>query len=99
MQPFVPLLLYWKNHSIDLATLHKAEAIGGSHQLSGIYLFGALYVNELLLRLLATHDPHPELINFYQQFLENLSKINKSSNKIFLEKASSPIVQCVVHRH
>ncbi len=99
LQPFVPLLIYWKNLSLDLATLHKVEATGAPHRLSGICLFGSLYINELLLKLLATHDPHAELFNVYQRFLENLSNINKSStdqtdqlltenkqNKIFLEK-------------
>lgn len=85
LQPFVPLVVYWKNHSIDLATLHKAEAVARPYQLSGTYLFGSLYINELLIRLLAPNDPHVELFDFYQDFLNNLNNL-RSINKIFLEK-------------
>ena len=83
LQPFVPLLIYWKQCNIDLATLYQAEANGVPHKLTGIFLFGSLYVNELLLKLLAIMDPHSELFDVYKQFLENLEHIN---NKPDLEK-------------
>lgn len=87
LQPFIPLLLYWKNHSLDLSTLHKAEALSPPYKLSRVYLFSSLYVNELLFKLLATHDPNTELFNYYQVFLENLSNLSKTNgSSIQLEK-------------
>ncbi|MGD0465839.1 MAG: DNA repair protein RecO [Gammaproteobacteria bacterium] len=83
LQPFVPLSIYWKQHNVDLATLYQAEANGIPHKLTGVFLFGSLYINELLLKLLAVMDPHAELFDFYKQFLENLEHIN---NKTDLEK-------------
>lgn len=67
LQPFQLLLLAWTERG-ELGTLIQAE----SQQLYSIpasSLFSALYLNELLLRLLAKHDPYPELFNYYQTAL------------------------------
>ena len=86
LQPFIPLLIYWKQHNVDLATLYQYEANGMPHKLTGFCLFGALYINELLLKLLIIMDQHNELFDYYKQFLENLENLKNSNNKIDLEK-------------
>jgi DNA repair protein RecO (recombination protein O) len=39
----------------------------------GPVLYSAFYMNELLLRLLARHDPHPGLYRAYQASVQNLA--------------------------
>lgn len=91
LQPFVPLLINWKQHYYkDLAILYNAETIATPHKLSRICLFGGLYINELLLKLLAIMEPHPELYDFYTKCLKNLENINDQTdlekNLRFMEK-------------
>lgn len=92
LQPFTPLFLYWKARYVELATLHKAESNGAPYRLQGSYLFGALYVNELFLKLLAQYDPNPELFENYHKLLCNLNQATKSltieqeSSRFLLEK-------------
>lgn len=72
LQPFVPLLVSfsWKR---ELAILTHAEMNGSSHSLTSKYLFSGLYLNELLIKLLQRHDPHPELYQHYEDVLIELS--------------------------
>ena len=58
--PFVPLSASWYGQQ-ELKILHRAEWLGGWPQPQGRALFSALYVNELVLRLTAREDPHPQL--------------------------------------
>ncbi len=71
LQPFVPLLISWSGHG-DLCTLRDAETQGHYYMFSEKYLTG-LYLNELLVRVLQRHDPHPELFQAYQQALQEMS--------------------------
>lgn len=71
-QPLQPLLVGWSGRS-DLKTLVSAESPGGANVLVGERLYSALYVNELLLRLLPTQDPHPALFDAYALLLVQLS--------------------------
>ena len=64
LQPFRPLLLSWSARR-ELATLTGAEPSGYLSRLTGRDLFNALYMNELLMRLMHRHDPHPELFESY----------------------------------
>lgn len=92
LQPFVPLWLDWKHKRRDLAVLYNAEARAPACRLVGTYLFGGLYINELLLRLIGLHDPVAELFEFYEKFLINLSlssKLHKgetADKQLFLEQ-------------
>lgn len=92
LQPFIPLLLYWKAHYVELATLYNAEVNGAPFRLQSAYLFGGLYINELFLKLLANHDSAPELFDDYHQFLHNLNQASKilpmeqKINNFLLEK-------------
>lgn len=68
LQPFIPLLVSWRGHG-ELGTLISAEIDGTHTPLSGPVLIAAFYLNELLLRLLPRHDPHPELFLAYRHAL------------------------------
>ncbi|MFM8333172.1 MAG: DNA repair protein RecO [Candidatus Methylumidiphilus sp.] len=71
LQPFNPLGLAWTARG-EPAVLTAAEALGRCHALVGKTLFCGLYLNELLLRLLPSHDPYPDLFAFYGQSLARL---------------------------
>lgn len=68
LQPFRPLLLSWSGRG-DLGLLTGAEADGFVHPPAGEALFSGLYMNELLIRLMHRHDPHPELFHYYREAL------------------------------
>lgn len=56
----------------DVQTLRSAEWAGGPILSAGAHLFAGYYLNELLMRLLPRHDPHPELFDAYAQALAAL---------------------------
>ncbi len=68
VQPFHPLLVSWSGRG-ELATLTGCEAGGGMIRLGGPLVLSGFYLNELLLRLLHRHDPHPALFECYAQTL------------------------------
>jgi len=72
LQPFRSLRLSW-NAGGELGTLTGVEADGTFNRFKGTALYSAFYLNELLLRLLARHDPHPGLYMLYQASLQNLA--------------------------
>lgn len=72
LQPFRPLLLSFAGRG-DLATLGGAEAAGPHLQLRGDHLYSALYLNELLMRVLHRHEAHPALFSNYGLALESLA--------------------------
>lgn len=72
LQAFRPLLLSWSGGG-DLGLLTSAEPDGYMLPLTGKALFSGMYMNELLMRLMHRHDPHPELFHYYAGALEALS--------------------------
>lgn len=56
----------------EIQTLRSAEWAGGQATLGGEALFTGFYLNELLMKLLARHDPHPALFDAYAQTLPAL---------------------------
>lgn len=72
LQPFIPLFISWSGKS-ELVRINQVEAKGLAYILQGDYLISAMYINELLLRSLHKHDPHPELFHFYDQVLAALN--------------------------
>ena len=72
LQPYQPLLISWSGRG-ELQTLTSAEAQGGAVFLQGDALVSGFYLNELLMRLLTRHDPHPELYLTYQAALQRIS--------------------------
>jgi len=73
LQPLTPLHLSWSG-SGELATLGAAEAAGASLPLSGEPLLCALYLNELVTRLLPRNDAHPALFDDYVEALARLAQ-------------------------
>ena len=57
----------------EVQTLRGAEWAGGAAMLTGAALFSGFYLNELLMKLLARHDPHPALFDIYAQTLPALT--------------------------
>jgi len=74
LQPFIPLIVSWSGKG-DLGTLTTAEAQGPVTWLCGRAMMNGFYINELLLRLLHRHDPHPDLFDEYTRVLRRLSEI------------------------
>lgn len=72
LQPFLPLLLSFAGRG-ELKNLMAAETAGAAVALRGERLFSALYVNELLVRLLHRHDAHPALFAVYGNTLRELA--------------------------
>lgn len=72
LKPFQPLLLSWSGRG-ELPVLTGAEPQALSASLEGQALYCGFYVNELLVRLLHRHDPHPGLYQAYQTCLTNLA--------------------------
>ena len=57
----------------EVQTLRHAEWAGGPAMLTGAALFSGFYLNELLMKLLARHDPHPLLFDAYAATLPGLA--------------------------
>lgn len=70
LQPFQPLLLSWSGR--ELGTLTGLEPAGPPIPLAGEALLAGFYLNELCLRLLAAHDPQPEVFLLYAAALAKL---------------------------
>ncbi|MDR0779228.1 MAG: DNA repair protein RecO [Pseudomonadales bacterium] len=71
LQPFTPLSLGVAGKT-DLLTLKAVDADGPALLLSGAALFSALYVNELMTRLLSGVEPEPLLFAHYENTLHAL---------------------------
>jgi DNA repair protein RecO (recombination protein O) len=82
LQGFQPLLLSWSQRG-ELGTLAGAELRTGMAVPAGRHLMSAWYLNELLLRLLTRHDPHPVLFDVYEQALRDLDTAEQPTLRIF----------------
>jgi DNA repair protein RecO (recombination protein O) len=58
----------------EVQTLRHAEWGGGAAMLTGAALFSGFYLNELLMKLLARHDPHAALFDAYAATLPLLAE-------------------------
>lgn len=72
LQTFQPLSVGWAGKA-EVRTLTAAEWIGGLLPLEKSALLSGFYLNELLVKLLARDDPHPELFNHYIDTLNQLA--------------------------
>ena len=57
----------------DILTLRSAEYAGAGSVLPPAQLFAGFYLNELLMKLLARHDPHPLLFDAYTGTLQAMA--------------------------
>lgn len=71
-QPFRPLLVSWSGRG-ELPTVNGVEAAGVPFVFRGPRIAGALYLNELILRLLHRGDPHPIIYHAYGEALAHLA--------------------------
>lgn len=62
----------------EVQLLRSAEWAGGPAMLTGAALFSGFYLNELLMKLLARHDPHPALFDVYAQTLLALGSADEA---------------------
>ena len=58
----------------EVHTLRGADWAGGHPMLGGAALFSGFYLNELLMKLLARHDPHAALFDAYAETLAALAQ-------------------------
>jgi DNA repair protein RecO (recombination protein O) len=72
VSPFCALSLAWSGRG-EIKTLMRAEWNGSLAPLRGEALLAGFYMNELLVRLLARADPHPQLFAGYAGSLRELS--------------------------
>jgi DNA repair protein RecO (recombination protein O) len=73
LQPLTPVRLSWSGRG-ELATLIGIDAAGSTFPLAGENLLCALYLNELISRLLPRHDPHQDLFAAYIDTLDRLAR-------------------------
>lgn len=71
-QPAQCVRLSWQGRS-ELKTVLTLEMDSGFVSIRGERLYSVLYCNELLTRLLAQHDPHPNLFSAYKRLLNSLA--------------------------
>ena len=71
LQPFGELLVSWTSRG-DAGQLTGAERVRAPAALAGDRLMSAFYANELLIKLLPRHDPHPALFDAYATLLDRL---------------------------
>lgn len=73
MQPFQPVLVSLAGKS-DLLSMNQVEHAAPGFQLGGDRLFSAMYMNELLLRLLQAQEAQPPIYRLYQNALLGLQQ-------------------------
>lgn len=67
--PFVPINVSWFGGG-EWKTLHRAQWVGGWQLPQGKALFSAMYVNELMMKLLAREDAHREIFHALHDVLQ-----------------------------
>ena len=71
LQPFAAAFVSWSARG-ELGYLTAAELTTPGNGLAGDRLMSGFYANELLIRLLQRHDPHPALFDAYAALLRDL---------------------------
>lgn len=70
-QPFCELLVSWTERG-EAGHLNSLELVRAAAPLTGDRLMSGFYANELLIKLLQRHDPHPQLFDAYGQLMLRL---------------------------
>ncbi len=71
LQPFQSLLVSWSGRG-EAGQLSGAELVGAPQALTASRLMSGFYLNELMLKLLHNHDPHPDIFQLYEQTIVSL---------------------------
>jgi DNA repair protein RecO (recombination protein O) len=66
----------------EVQPLRSAEWAGGPAMLLGAAMLTGFYLNELLMKLLARHDPHPVLFDAYAQTLPALERVTQTQQPL-----------------
>jgi DNA repair protein RecO (recombination protein O) len=82
LQMLRPLWLSWQQRG-ELGTLTDVDMRSRAPLVSGRQVLSACYLNELLLRLLSRHDPHPELFDHYERALARLTQAEEQALRGF----------------
>lgn len=82
LQMLQPLLLSWHMRG-ELGTLTGVDSRAMPAVFRGRQVLCACYLNELLLRLLRRHDPHPGLFDAYEQALAVLPGSEEQALRCF----------------
>jgi DNA repair protein RecO (recombination protein O) len=82
LENFRPLLLSWSLRG-ELGTLTGLELPAVTGVPAGRRLLSAYYLNELILRLLARHDPHPEVFDAYAEAIRDIDVAEEPALRIF----------------
>ncbi len=92
LKPFQPLVLGWSGRG-ELPVLTSAEPQEQALELYGEALYCGFYINELLVRLLARHDPHPGLYEAYRACLAGLhpGTTNEATLRLFEKRLLAEI--------
>jgi DNA repair protein RecO (recombination protein O) len=69
------------DEAAEVHTLRSAEWAGGAPSPGGAGLFAGFYVNELLLKLLARQDPHPQLFDIYSDTVAALAGAGEAARE------------------
>ncbi len=72
LMPLQPLSLGFSGDQ-EVRNLSAADWVGGHVMPQGESLLSGFYLNELLLKMLAREDPHPELFDVYKDVVQILS--------------------------
>ncbi len=73
LQAFTPLLIKWSGKG-SMRTLRQAESISLAIPLTGINLYSAMYINELVVRVIEQETPYPALFLDYLTALTELAQ-------------------------
>jgi DNA repair protein RecO (recombination protein O) len=68
----------------EVHTLRGADWAGGHPMLGGAALFSGFYLNELLMKLLARHDPHAALFDAYADTIAALAASDDAASQAAL---------------
>lgn len=75
LQPFNRLLVSWSGRG-EAGQLTGAEFDGAMVVLPPDRLVSGFYLNELLLKLFARHDGHPDVFDMYAETIEGLKRVS-----------------------
>lgn len=94
LQPFMPIALSYSGKH-ELKTLRDVELSGGIIQLHKMRLWCGLYANELLMKVMHQHDPHPELFLVYQSLLQDLMCADELRQERLLRRFEMALLRMV----
>lgn len=81
LTPFLPLLVTFSSKG-ELGNLQQAEVDGLRYDLKADLILSGFYLNELLIKLIPRHEPHPEIFYAYKNTLDDLTNSESPEAKL-----------------